>query len=369
MMIKPDNIHFVYSVPAYWEMNIYKSIKKKVTNKLFEKHLVNKVVNDRHPKAKDFENWPKQSPFENTKNIYIELSRRSKTKLYHITERVSIKFGHNDIFLGHPYFPYRGVEQGVTEKAVESKLRPRTFALISPLHCNTDISFNHINKIYLDHVGKLLEKSDLLFAIMGEYWWSKWDSSTLSKWKNKMVRVDMAIDCDYYPLVKDRFNQKGKRKFLYIGNNNPLKGTSFLTELALLHGKEKFGWIGSGPEICHIQRISKNRPLTPDFMRQIASEYDFFISTSLADANPTTILETMAWGFPVVCTPQSGYYETDFRFSIDASNISKSMKTLNQLQNLTDEELFAISAKARSIVLSDYTWNKFNSIIASGLKI
>ena len=104
-------------------------------------------------------------------------------------------------------------------------------------------------------------------------------------------------------------------------------------------------------------------------MKKIAMKYDFIISPSFGDANPTTILEAMSWGFPVVCTPQSGYYENSHRFNIDSSNIKTTINTLNHIQNLSEEDLINISNKARKDVETNYTWKKFTSSIIDSLNI
>lgn len=327
------------------------------------------IVGCRQPDDKVFAKWPIRSPYENTKNIYHALSEIFLTKVYHCTETVRIKLNNNDIFLGHPYFPYTGHESGVTEKAVQSIKKPKVLALITPLHCNTSINSGHLDVQYLEHVNGLIDRVDVLFGIMGEYWWNEWDESPYAHWKTKMIRLDMAVDVKNYPTVKAEFNEPGKRAFLYIGNNTPNKGIPFLEKLAGNLGHENFGWIGSGPEIANVVRIDKSAVLTPDYMKNIARQYDFLISPSVADANPTTILEAMAWGFPVVCTPQSGYYESDYRFNIHADLLDYSIDVLNKLQWLPNQDLHNIAHQARTVVENDYNWSKFTDTIIKYLDL
>ena len=104
-------------------------------------------------------------------------------------------------------------------------------------------------------------------------------------------------------------------------------------------------------------------------LKQIAQDFDFFISPSRADPNPTTILESMAWGFPVICTPQSGYYSTSYRYNIDANDLSKSVEVLKSLQYADEELLKKISVSAREVVVKDYNWNIFTDKILQSLKL
>jgi glycosyltransferase involved in cell wall biosynthesis len=291
------------------------------------------------------------------------------TLLYDLGESIRIPFEPEDVFIGHPLFPYSPDAARVTELSIHQKVRPRIFTLISPLHCNIDIRTDHINKAYLDAIDRLMPEADILFAIMGEYWWDRWDSSPYAHWKPKMVRLDMAVNTKDFPRVKRSFNPPGERGYLYIGRNDTMKGINLLSKLLSEVGDYPRGWIGSGPEIPGVPRIAVRQPLTPDFMSRIAGQFDFFITTGVADPNPTTVLESMAWGFPVICTPQSGYYETAYRKNVFHDNIPGSLKTLRELQFADEKKLMQLADEARHIVEKDYTWEKFVSTILLKLKL
>jgi len=290
------------------------------------------------------------------------------TKLYHLTERVRCRFDAEDVFIGHPFFPHADGGYGVTEMAVHAAVRPRMLALISPLHCNLSVKNPHINEDYLRALDLLMPNTDRLFAIMGEYWWNEWDASPFSHWKDKMVRLDMAVDSAKYPFIKEAFNKPGRRGYLYIGSSSdPRKGIGYLSELmSRLKGFPR-AWIGDGPEIPHMKRISTGRPLDPAFMREVAREYDIFVSPSIADPNPTTILESMAWGFSAVCTPQSGYYETDYLTNIPADDADAGVKVLLQLQEEDESRLAERARMGREAVESRYSWGIFTDTVVKEL--
>ena len=232
------------------------------------------------------DSWPNGSPAANTKHLYEAFSLRMPTLLYHLSEQIKIRFNPDDIFIGHPMFPFSPGVLGVTELSIDQTMRPKVFALISPLHCNTAVKTSHINKNFLDALDRLLPKADVLFGIMGQYWWDQWDFSPYAHWKSKMVRLDMAVDVKNFPVVKKQFNPKGKRGFLYIGNNDPVKGIGLLKNLASRLKKYSFGWIGYGADIEGVTRISTPRPLTPEFMREISKQFDFFITTGICRRKP-----------------------------------------------------------------------------------
>jgi len=354
--------HFVYAVP-FRNQSLIQRINRRIRLVLNEGSIPVGLITNRQPDEKEIDQWPGQSPFSNTKNIYKALSRVYPTQLYTLKERVKIRFNSDDIFLGHPFFPYQPNGIGVTEFAVSSKVKPKVLAIITPLHCDINIKTTHINKAFLDHVNSLMSHVDVLFAIMGQYWWDQWDQSPYAYWKSKMVRLDMAVDVKYYPLIKKQFNKPGKRKFLYIGKNDPMKGVDFLSKLAFELKDCEFGWIGVGEDIPGVKRISGPRQLDPEYMSKVAEDYDFFISPSLADPNPTTILESMAWGFPVICTPQSGYYETEYIRNIYRNDFNKSVNILKSLQDINEIELIKRSKLARRVVENNYNWGRFTETI------
>jgi len=357
--------HLVYSIPTLGT-TIYNKIKRRVISSLQEIHLPLSGIGNRQ--SFPLHLFSISSPGSVAKNIYQGFSSRMPTYLYHLHEKVRIRFEPDDIFFGHPYFPYANGQKGVTELSISQKSRPRIFALISPLHCNTGVNTGHINKLYLDAVNELVPQADILFAIMGEYWGDQWQASPYAHWLPKMVRLDMAIDPKDFPRVKTGFNPPGKRRFLFIGRNDPMKGIDLLTTL-MSQGNFSGGWIGGGAEIPGIPRVSPPRVLTADFMQQIAEQFDFFITTGRADPNPTTILESMAWGFPVICTPQSGYYETSYRRNVYYEDIPRSLEVLRELQYAAEENLIRMAEEARVAMEKEYNWDKFLSTIFSTLGI
>lgn len=316
----------------------------------------------------DFSNWPVQSPYENTRNIFFKLNTIWPSYLFNLYDKYSINFDKNDIFIGHPYFPISKKNQfGITELAIKSKKRPKVTALISPLHCNLQINTSHINEKYLNHINELIPNCDILFSIMGEYWWDQWKSSNYAHWQKKMVRLDMAVDIKGYPYVRKYFNLKGKRKFLFIGRNDTMKGTDFLSQLAFNLPQYEFAWIGNGSEIKYVNKISDFRQLTPEFMIDIAKDYDFFLSTSIADPNPTTILECMAWGFIVLSTKESGYYQSNVINNIYHEDMTKTIEVLEKFQYLDNDILHKIAFDAREYVINNHNWDKITDIIVHSI--
>jgi glycosyltransferase involved in cell wall biosynthesis len=98
-------------------------------------------------------------------------------------------------------------------------------------------------------------------------------------------------------------------------------------------------------------------------MKKVAEEYDIFINMSRADAQVTTVLEAMCWGFPVACTRQSGYSEEESIFYLELFDTERTMETLKKLQEMESAELARIAAENRKIAAEKYTWEHFVTTI------
>jgi len=287
------------------------------------------------------------APASITQHLYTFLAERQPTRLYDLDERLRLVFSEDDIILGHPW-PHPAT---IMQQAMRSPQKCRLKALIFPIH-------HGIPSINAS-AAPLVERADVVFGIMGPYWYDTLEKSAFALWKPKIIRLDMAVDARQYPRVKREFNPPGQRGYLYIGSNRPEKGCDVLSRTMAGLPEFKRGWIGFGREIPHLRHISSAVELTRDFIARLCQQYDFFINTSVSDANPTTILEAMAWGLPVACTPQSGYYDMPELVMLSTTDIEHNIHALKALQYAPESELERISQANAERVHSYYTWDRF----------
>lgn len=293
-----------------------------------------------------------RAPWSITMNLYRYLASRCPTRLYHLTEQTTIDYGPDDVVLGHPWY-----EAGrVMERALLDQRPCRLKALIFPIHHGLPAGTGPEDNTY---AMPLVEMADLVLGIMGPYWYDTLGSSRFASWRDKVVRLDMAVDTHQYPRIKYGFNPPGRRGFLYIGSSRPLKGPDVLAKTMSRLGDYRRGWIGYGDEIPHVPRLAAGAELTATFMQQVAGNYDIFVNTSLSDANPTTILEAMAWGFPVACTPQSGYYKMPTVVELSTTDIDANVRRLLELQLAPEDRLQSLADQNRSLVETEYSWDRF----------
>lgn len=342
-------IHFVYSVPYLGKLD---AVRRKLVKRAQQAEVDLSMVGPRD--RVDFSRWPFNAPYSITSHVYRALQTRATTRLYQFDEAVRIEGGPEDILIGHPCI---GQEDTVWNRACREGQFAARLALV-PVH------FGRAE--FLAPFDPYLDRIDQLLGITGSYWYDHWEQGPFAHWKPKLTHVDMAIDMARYPRVKTRFNPPGKRKFLFIGNSMPYKGAHLLSVLFGRAKHQECVWIGSGgyPNLTRRPYAT----LTPEYMARVAEECDFFITLGDSDANPTTILEAMAWGFPVCCTPQSGYYGRTEINSMSTADMGHNLAVLDRLQHAPEETLLAQADAARRLVETHYTWDRFTGTVISGLE-
>jgi len=206
--------------------------------------------------------------------------------------------------------------------------------------------------------NKIIEKCDRYLAITGNAWMKRLKVSPFHHWESKIVHLDLAVDRKDFPFVKMSFNTVGKRRFLYIGNATWCKNTSFLEKLAQEFPETDFSWIGGNKPLKNLKTLG-----TFDFSKQEAKkliqEYDFLITVGSADANPTTILEAMAWGLIPVCSVQSGYEGFSGIRNISIDNIDDAIEIIDYLQFVSEEQLNKWQQENLAELDKHFNWDRF----------
>lgn len=334
-------IHFAYATPY--------SLIDKITMRLLKRKLF-------HPPWYQCK-WPVplKAPLSITYQVAKRLSDEYEVKLYDLKEKLHLEPTGGDFFLGHLWH----VKGTICYNALRNDKFIKKF-IIGP--------YNHDTKQWSLKTGKALDdiawaydciaRCDRYIAICGDYWMDSFESSPFKDLREKFFHVNMALDFDQYPFLKNTYNKCGKRKFFYIGRYAHEKGTDLLEKLASNIPGFEGGYICMGGEIKGWKKISDPRPLTADFIRKIAEEYDFFINMSRADAQATTILEAASWGFPVACTRESGYSTDDFYY-MDLTDFEKNREIVSQLQTIDEDSLRKAAVFTRRALAEKYNWQIF----------
>lgn len=260
-----------------------------------------------------------------------------------------------DVLLGHPH-PHRNTifRQSVRQPGWRRRL------LLAP--------FNHGDLQQVAFEDVVVPHCDRFLAITGPYWFRTLPGSRCSHWLPRMTHVDLAVDrADFGPL-RTKFSPVGSRRVVYIGSSVWFKNTPYLSEIAGLLPGTDFGWIGGGP-----LPIRGFAPLgVLDFAtaegKSAVAQYDLMLTVGRGDANPTTILEAMAWGLIPVCTPQSGYDGIPSLPNVPLGDSRAAAEVLRHLLEAPESELLAIQAANWKLLDEHYNWDRFATQVADAIE-
>lgn len=302
-----------------------------------------------------------QSPYCITRNLYNYLVKRTEV-VYNTWDSRSVpEFLPNDILIGHPHYDTNTFMQQVFRKNLQCKAR----CTIHPLHTarvNDNMPFDFMSK-----------KADKIFSICGPYWYDTIENTPFAHWKPKIVRLDMAVDGKQFPFLRKKFNDRGKRRLVYIGSAMPQKNLGYMRDLMQQLPDVELDWYGgdSNHPLAKLPNVRAFGWLTLDknVAQKIVDECDIMINTSMSDANPTTLLETRAWGMITACTPQSGYYNDPFFTELSLGDLKTSRQAIRHLiHDVESDDLMDRAIKSRQEIESKYTWENFCETVWQGLQ-
>jgi len=184
-----------------------------------------------------------------------------------------------------------------------------------------------------------------------------------------MVHLDMAVDRRDFPIVKNEFNEPGRRRLIYIGHDLWFKNTRYLSRIAGAMAETTISWLGGGAR----SSIPGLNPLgyldfSHETAKRIIAEHDFMITVGKADCNPTTILEAMAWGLIPVCTPQSGYIGYPGITNVPLDDVTGAVRVLRDLQEWPDERLKEMQMVNWEALDRHFNWDRFAGQIREAIE-
>jgi hypothetical protein len=298
----------------------------------------------------------KSAPWSIGNNLYKALEKIDDVKVYQWTSYEKIVPKKGDILIGHAHpNPFTVFRRSLYNPNWQKKI------LIQPF--NSD-------PLQMSYLYSFINDCDLFFAITGKFWFDNLKKTIFKQWKKKMVRFDMAINLLDYRDIKKKFNKKFQRKFIYIGNeikfSNFTKNTVYLKNIANAYKPSLFSTAGNKKVdgIKHHGWLNFHEKKGTDIIKK----YDFLIMTSKHDANPTVILEAMAWGIIPLVTKECGYYKNKGIVNIPLNDLNETVNIIKKLQSFKDQDLKRIQTHNYLEVKNKYTWEIFTKKVIKFLK-
>ncbi|MDF1514948.1 MAG: hypothetical protein P1S60_14150 [Anaerolineae bacterium] len=260
-----------------------------------------------------------------------------------------------DVLIGHPH-PY-------PKTCFRLSLRQPGWKRILALG-----PYNHGDGVQVAFYESFIRRCNLYLAITGNYWFDSISRSPFAHWRPKMRHLDLAVDRNDFPILKHKFNPPGQRQFVYIGHSGWTKNPRFLEKIAQRMPNVHFSWIGAARR-RHLAGFHHfgYQDFSTTAAKQLISTFDFMITTSKSDANPTTILEAMAWGLIPVSTPQSGYIGYPGIRNIPLE-IVKTVEILQELQHIPDTALREMQLENWQALDMHFNWDHFTQQIVNAIE-
>jgi hypothetical protein len=293
------------------------------------------------------------SPYCIGNEIGDRLQRDYDVRFYGWRDTVTIEPKPGDVLLGHPHWR----RDSVFHRSVRQPGFARRILVAPYVDDLRQVAF------YDRH----MDVCDLFLAITGNYWFDRIDASPIRRWKPKMRHLDLAVNRAHFPFVKTRFNPPGARRFVYIGHTAHNKNVGYLARLQRDCPDADISWIGRGrkkiPGLHVLGFMDFRRPEA----RATVAEFDFMITVGAMDANPTTILEAMAWGLVPVVTMQSGYENRPGIVNVPLDDVEGAQQVFHRLQAASDAELLELQREGQHAVDTHYRWDRFHAQVRAAI--
>lgn len=280
------------------------------------------------------------------RELAARLAQRYRVLLYDWDAVQSIAPAPGDVLVGHPH----PVPWTVFRRSARRRGWRRVIAL-SPYHHGDDVQVAFLDRTVCD--------ADLYLAITGRYWFDSIGQSTFAHWRPKMVHVDLAVDRSHFPVLRRAFNAAGARRFTYIGHSGWTKNPAYLSAIAAALPPGTISWIGRGAAPIEGLVALGAQDFSTAAGRAAAARHDFLLTVGRADANPTTVLEAMAWGLVPVCTPQSGYCGYDGVANVPLDDVDGAVAVLRALQAAPAERLERMQEANWRLLDEHFHWDRF----------
>ncbi|MFO0944575.1 MAG: glycosyltransferase [Planctomycetota bacterium] len=189
-----------------------------------------------------------------------------------------------------------------------------------------------------------------------------------------MAFIPNGVDIPPEKVVPKPPHKDQRRVLLFLGRMHPKKGLIPLLDAWHKLGKGVADWhlVMAGPDeighVAQVQKHVKNLGLE-NSVSYIGPQYgeakdaclrhaDAFVLSSFSEGFPIAILEAMAYGLPVLMSPQCNFPEA-MRANValcadmDVPSIASGLR---ELLGMTDEQRKDLGARSREFVAKNYTW-------------
>jgi len=289
------------------------------------------------------------------RELFKRLERDFPAVMHDPSSSAEIDPAPGDILLGHPSFD--------SNDLFHRSLKKQGWAKTIVIH-----PFCPADPDSYAHLGFIVPKCDAFLAITGRVWIDRLPQTIFREWAGKIIHLDLAIERIHFPALRaTEVALPGERRFLFVGNHPHYKNVPFLNRLAASLPDIEFH--RAGPLKRRFRSLKQHGPM--DFANEtalrFAAGFDFMLTPSEKDANPTTILEAMALGLLPVAPEGSGYYAQDGVLQISGHDLTAAAETIRRLQTMSAGEIMQRRQENWQRLDDYYNWDRFYGVVKQAL--
>jgi glycosyltransferase involved in cell wall biosynthesis len=223
----------------------------------------------------------------------------------------------------------------------------------------------NLDPLQVGFIQPWIDRVDGFLAVSGPKWRELLPFSPFAHWQPKMTFLNMAVDAGRFPFsISSR--TYGKRRVLFIGHSGWTKNPLALQEVRRLLPDIEFGWAGSGTGLEGFTPLGF-LDLSTQTGQRLVRGYDVTISLGHADANPTTVLESMCLGLLPVVSETSGWVEGQGVITVPYSRPDVIAATLRVVLGMDEVEWSNRLTMNRERVERHFNWDGFSAQVAGTL--
>lgn len=224
------------------------------------------------------------------------------------------------------------------------------------------------NPEQMGFLRSVVPRCDVFLAITGPYWRALIATSALRRWAPRLRGVDLAVDRTEFPQVRRSTSAPGERRFVYVGGDARYKNLDYLDEIASRLPAGFVRWIGPGrSNLRYVERLGPT-DFGTETGRSLVGDNDFLVTVGSSDANPATILESMAWGLVPCATAASGYGGSPWTIDLPAGDASAAAEVLERLQFAPSEDIDGLREQNFQALEEHFSWPRLAAEVIEAIE-
>ena len=180
--------------------------------------------------------------------------------------------------------------------------------------------------------------------------------------QSKIIEIPTGID---YSWIRNKNNVlvNNRRRFVFVGRNDPLKGIKILNQVVkkITNPNFEFHFVGPIPKTINQKNVHYHGEIqNENELKQVFDLADSLILPSISEGMPNVILEAMARGLAIITTDVGANSLMVSKLNgvlIKNNNYGSVFKAVNTIINLSNYDLKVMKINSICSIENSFTWD------------